>query len=228
MLEQFAAHIAFDRSSAVIDIGVTPDDELADSNIFERWYPHPDRITATSVEDASGIERHYPGVRFIRTDGVGLPFRDRSFDVAFCSAVLEHVGGPDEQRRFVAEMVRVSDQFFLTTPNRWFPLELHTFLPVLHWLPRTVHRWFLERLGLRFWADPANLSLVSASELQSFFPAEVDVTILRHRSLGLCSNLVAVGRRRTERAATDVNRRQGLRANATTGAPGGRSGPEST
>ncbi|MFN0025685.1 MAG: class I SAM-dependent methyltransferase [Acidimicrobiales bacterium] len=196
MLDQFAARVPFDRTSAVIDIGITPDAELADSNIFERWYPHPERITATSVEDASAIERRYPGVRFVQTDGERLPFSDRSFDVSFCSAVLEHVGGPEAQRRFVTEMVRVSDRFFLTTPNRWFPLELHTFLPLVHWLPRGAHRWLLRRLGLRFWADPANLNLVSASQLRAMFPPEVHVMIVRNRTLGLCSNLIAVGHRR--------------------------------
>jgi hypothetical protein len=24
---------------------------------------------------------------------------------------------------------------FVTTPNRWFPLEVHTLLPFVHWLP---------------------------------------------------------------------------------------------
>jgi hypothetical protein len=23
----------------------------------------------------------------------------------------------------------------VTTPNRWFPLEVHTLLPLVHWLP---------------------------------------------------------------------------------------------
>jgi SAM-dependent methyltransferase len=226
MLEQFAAFISFDRSSTVIDIGITPDEELADSNIFERWYPHPHRITATSVEDASGIELRYEGVRFVRTDGERLPFGERTFDVAFCSAVLEHVGGPEQQRRFVEEMVRVSEQFFLTTPNRWFPLELHTFLPLLHWLPKPLHRRVLARLGLGFWADETNLNLVSETELRSYFPNGVDVIILRHRTFGLCSNLIAVGRRRMERAPTPINLRQSHRESATGPAPAARSDHE--
>ena len=54
--------------------------------------------------------------------------------------MLEHVGDPGPQETFVREMVRVADGFFIVVPNRWFPLELHTLLPVLHWLPRRWHR----------------------------------------------------------------------------------------
>ena len=34
-----------------------------------------------------------------------------------------------------------------TTPNRWFPVELHTFLPVVHWLPKPAFRRVLRTLG---------------------------------------------------------------------------------
>ena len=33
------------------------------------------------------------------------------------------------------EAVRVGRRVFLTTPNRWFPVEVHTRLPLVHWLP---------------------------------------------------------------------------------------------
>ncbi len=28
---------------------------------------------------------------------------------------------------------------FVTTPNRWFPIEFHTVLPLVHWLPKRQH-----------------------------------------------------------------------------------------
>ena len=40
--------------------------------------------------------------------------------------MIEHVGGEEEQRRFVAEVLRVGRRAFITTPNRWFPIEVHT------------------------------------------------------------------------------------------------------
>ena len=192
MYRLFVAQLAPTADDEVIDIGVTPDQELPDSNFFERLYPWPERVTATSIEDASAIEARFPGVRFVRTPPGPLPFDDRAFEIAFCSAVLEHVG-PENQRAFLAEVLRVSGgRCFVTTPNRWFPVEVHTFLPLLHWLPRSAHRRLLHLLRRPFWADPANLHLVSARELAALFPADARVRILRKRTLGLTSNLRAV------------------------------------
>ena len=44
-------------------------------------------------------------------------------------------GGRDGQRRFVHELCRVAKRVFVTTPNRWFPIEVHTLRPFVHWLP---------------------------------------------------------------------------------------------
>jgi SAM-dependent methyltransferase len=193
MFDTFRALVPFDADTTVLDVGVTPDQELADSNHFEARYPHPRRVTATSPEDASHLEARYPGLRFVRTDGDSLPFPDRHFDVAVSWAVLEHVGDRDRQARFVAELVRVSRRFFLTTPNRWFPLELHTFVPMVHWLPQPTHQRVLRALGQDFWASTDHLNLLSAAELRALFPAAVEVEIARHRTLGWTSNLLAHG-----------------------------------
>lgn len=178
----------------VIDVGVTPDESLVDSNAFERFYPYPHRITATSFEDASNLEQAFPGLRFVRTSGAGLPFADGEFTLAYSSAVLEHVGDEGAQRAFVEEIMRVADAFFIAVPNRWFPIEVHTVLPVLHWLPKRWHRALLRRLGHDFWAEEANLNLLGPRDLRRLFPAGCDVRIHRHRLLGLTSNLVAYGR----------------------------------
>ncbi len=194
MFARFTRAVPTNTETTIIDIGVTPDRDLADSNFFEALYPYPARITATSIEDATFLEEQYPGLTFVRTAGSTLPFEDRAFDVAFCSAVLEHVGDGDHQRRFIAEMCRVADRFFLTTPNRWFPVELHTFLPLLHWLPGPTHQAVLRRLGKPFWASTDNLNLVSAAQLQAMFPPGTQIELIRHRTAGWCSNLVVHGR----------------------------------
>jgi SAM-dependent methyltransferase len=207
MFAHFAEAVPFDEHTTVVDIGATPDEALADSNFFEAFYPYPANITATSIEDCSHLERRYPGLRFVRTDGTRLPFDDGAFDVAFCSAVLEHVGDRQAQRRFVTEMTRVARRFYLTTPNRWFPLELHTFVPLAHWLPQRHHQRVLRALGKDFWASIENLNLTSARTLGELFPPGVEVRIDGHRVLGIRSNLIAVG---FERAQTCAIRTRGL------------------
>jgi SAM-dependent methyltransferase len=197
MFRRFEALVPFDDTTTVIDVGVTPDRELADSNFFERLFPHPHNLTATSIEDAAFLEALHPGLRFVRTDGTTLPFADGEFDVAFSSAVLEHVGDRAAQRRFVEELCRVSRRFYLTTPNRWFPIEVHTFLPLLHWLPQRWHQRTLCLLRKPFWAETSNLNLLSGDELTALFPADAEVRLVRHRTAGWCSNLIVHGRSST-------------------------------
>ena len=181
------------HDTSILDVGVTPDQSQADSNYFEKWYPWPGSITATSIEDASHLEMDHPGLTFIRTSGDRLPFDDRQFDIAFSTAVIEHVGDREQQRQFLAELLRVSKRFFITTPNRWFPVELHTYIPFLHWLPQHHHQRVLHRLGKSAWASTENLNLLDEKALRALFPANIEPTMTSARLFGLRSNIVAFG-----------------------------------
>ena len=151
-----------------VDIGTTSDDTYAHSNYFVAWYPYKQRITACGLDDASFLVSRYPGLTFSRADGRDLPFAANSFDYAHSNAVLEHVGSRAQQMKFIAEMWRVARKgIYLSTPNRWFPVEFHTVLPIIHWLP---HRGFsaaLHLLGLDFFADIENLNLLSHQDLRT-------------------------------------------------------------
>jgi hypothetical protein len=157
------------------------------------WYPHKARITATGIDDASHLERRFPGVKFVPGNGKRLPFPDDAFDVVHSSAVIEHVGSRADQLRFLSEMWRVARRsIFLTTPNRWFPVEVHTTIPMLHWLPPPVYRRLLRRLGLHFYADENNLNLLSGGDLVLLCTAAGIGTahISSVRLLGWSSNLI--------------------------------------
>lgn len=66
----------------------------------------------------------YQGVRYVRGDGVRLPFREDTFDVVFALDVIEHV---DDDRGLAAELLRVlrpGGLLIVTTPHehvRIFP-----------------------------------------------------------------------------------------------------------
>jgi len=130
-------------ATTVVDVGV---DEVgfgegggqlgcATHNFFEALYPWPSQITAVGVGEGAGFRGANPAIAYVQADGTALPFDDGAFDVYFSNAVIEHVGDAERQRAFVTEALRVSRRVFLTTPNRWFPIEVHTRLPLVHWLP---------------------------------------------------------------------------------------------
>jgi hypothetical protein len=155
-------------SDAVLDVGVTADRSYEMNNYFEVLYPHAHRITATGFDAHSDLPQRYPGLQYVQVGPGRMPFPDGAFDLVHCSAVIEHVGSRAEQVAFLSELWRVSRRgIFVTTPNRWFPVEFHTVVPVLHWLPAPVFRSCLRRLGRDFYADEANLNLLDRRALRT-------------------------------------------------------------
>ena len=39
--------------------------------------------------------------------------------------------------------------FFVTTPNRFFPIDFHTKLPIIHMFPKKIHRKILRLINLK-------------------------------------------------------------------------------
>jgi len=195
MYQLFAATFQPTPLTSVLDVGVTSDFSAAESNFFEQFYPFPQNIVCVGTEDATHLTSRYPGLRYqaVRA-GAPLPFADREFDLVFSNAVLEHVGTREEQRAFLRELCRVAKAFFVTTPNRWFPVEHHTGLPLLHHLPAPVFRRLIRRTRFHYWSDERHLNLLGASDFARLFPADVTPTVCRVKMAGFTSNLVAFGR----------------------------------
>jgi SAM-dependent methyltransferase len=125
----------------------------------------------------------YPGP-FVRADAsAGLPFATGSFDLVYCSSVIEHVP-PPRRIAFAAEVRRVGRGWFVQTPAYSFPLEPHSLLPGAHWLPPRVRRpyWRLGAAGE--WEE---IELLRRSEMEALFgPAQPE------RACGLVKSWVCV------------------------------------
>ena len=166
--------------TSVLDIGA---DELGfgeehgcgTMNFFEEHYPWPQRITALGLHDGQGFRARYPGIRYVQGDACALPFADGEFDLVFSNAVIEHVGGRDRQRRLVLEAIRVGRRVFITTPNRRFPVEVHTRLPFVHWLPDALSHRVYRATGKEYATD---VHLLTRNSLESLFPGRVRIVSL--------------------------------------------------
>lgn len=163
---RFLSTVQPQPQETILDVGATSDQVYDFSNYLEAWYPYKSRITAVGIDDAKFLEEIYPGITFLKADGKDLPFEDGAFDVVHSSAVLEHVGSRDEQKRFIQELTRVARRaVHMTTPNRWFPIEVHTVLPFVHWLPAPWFRAVLRQLGHDMLSREENLNLLGARDL---------------------------------------------------------------
>lgn len=151
-------------------------------NFLEELYPWPERITALGLHDGTRFRERYPAIAYVQGNALALPFEDGEFDVVFSNAVIEHVGDREQQRQFVSEALRVARQAFITTPNRRFPIELHTRLPLVHWLPHALANPLYAAAG-RGWAR--EIELLTRRSFGALFPGRVRIV-----SLGL--TLVAI------------------------------------
>ena len=179
-LQLFLDELQPTEETTVLDIGA---DELgfdqcdccATLNFFEELYPWPDRVTALGLHDGARFRERYPRIRYVQGDALALPFLDGAFDIVFSNAVIEHVGGREQQRRFVSEALRVGRQVFVTTPNRRFPLEVHTRLPLVHWLPDRLAHASYDAVH-KDWAK--DIRLLSSASFRALFPGRVRIVNL--------------------------------------------------
>ena len=171
----------------VLDVGVSHYENLPSTNYFLRAYPHQDQVTGVGITDLSPLETLYPSARFVQADGRKLPFHDDEFDVVHSNAVIEHVGPEAEQRRFLAELVRVSKAGFITTPNRWFPFEPHTYAPLLHWLPRGLALESMRMFGVRQTDD---IWLLSERRFRRLFPPGIETDVVVQRIAGWPATMI--------------------------------------
>jgi len=115
------------------------------------------------------------GFVYVQASGCELPFRDKSFDLAFSNSAIEHVGSEENQYKFAREMMRVGTRVYCQTPSRLFPIDPHLSAPFLHWLPAS---WLTPRFLRYFtlngwmWKRPYeyDVTWISKRKLRKMFP----------------------------------------------------------
>jgi len=196
-LQLFLQEIGADPRLRVLDVGGGADD-VRGGNYFERHYPYREQVVTCvygSGAELAAFRRLHPGIRVVAGDGRCLPFRNDAFDVALSNAVIEHVGEQEQQRAFLSELVRVARRVFLATPNRWFPVDTHTLIPLAHYFPPCVRFPVYGCLGRGYWASLDHLNLLSATQLRDLMPPGLRCKLVRLRLLGLAHSLVLVLRK---------------------------------
>lgn len=179
-LALFLAELRPSASTSVLDVGADElgfgdGDGCGTLNFFEERYPWPERITALGLHDGAVFRERYPHIPYVQGDACALPFDDGAFDIVFSNAVIEHVGDRERQRRFVSEALRVGRRVFLTTPDRRFPVEVHTRLPLVHWLPDAASHRVYRALRK---SDAVDVTLLTRRSFASLFPGRVRIVTL--------------------------------------------------
>lgn len=118
-------------------------------------------------------------------------------DLVVSNATIEHVGNFNNQKKMIQNILLLTKKYYvITTPNRFHPIDFHTKLPFLHWLPKMFHRKILKILKLEFFSKEENLNLLGKNELKNLLKnAGADnFQIFSISFLGFKSNYIVIGK----------------------------------
>ncbi len=154
---------------------------------------------------------HYGFTPLLLDESGRIPVPDKSFDIVFCSSVIEHVTVAKRdveqirsrsefrrvalarQHEFAQEIRRIARRYWVQTPYKYFPIESHTWFPPIGLaFPRSLELAFIRTLN-RWWPKKTtpDWNLLTISEMRELFP---DAEIAVERSLGLPKSVIAIGR----------------------------------
>jgi SAM-dependent methyltransferase len=206
--ELFRRRFVIDANTTILDLGSETGANI--HAVLQGTQARPQNVYIADIDAravATGVERYGFNPVVIGESG-SLPFPDQYFGIVYCSSVIEHVTvGKDQvwrirdgrtfkslarahQRAFAAEIRRLGQQYFVQTPNIGFPIESHSWLPMMGYLPRRVQ---VPALGVtnRFWVKRTapDWCLFNRRELAALFP---EAEIVDEVSMGLTKSLMAV------------------------------------
>jgi SAM-dependent methyltransferase len=126
---------------------------------------------------------------------------DGQYDIAFSNSAIEHTGNLAQQNRVACEIRRIAGCFVLQTPNRYFPLEPHFYVPFFALLPLGVRVWLHRHFKLG-WLEPVpdalqaridceQIRLLSRKEIRLLFP---EACIHREFLAGLVKSFIITGK----------------------------------
>ena len=150
-----------------LDIGTTSDDKNASSNIVIKNIKNIDKFKCISDQIVNSDFFHKSLNKSITEEFSENELYDFSSDLVVSNATIEHVGNTLNQKKMLENVIKLTKKIFvITTPNKFYPIELHTKIPLIHWFPKSIYRKILKILGLSFYANEENLNLLSVNELK--------------------------------------------------------------
>jgi hypothetical protein len=150
----------------VLDVGSTEDEDNKSSNYIIKNLGN--YINYRSISNQTINSNFFNKVlkKSITGDFVENEIKNFQSDLVISNATIEHVGSFENQKKMCINIMNLSKKYFIIiTPNRFHPIEFHSKLPFIHWLPKKIHRTLLNLIGLKFLSKEENLNLLSISNL---------------------------------------------------------------
>lgn len=206
--ELFRGRFRIDKTTRILDLGSENGTNI--SNVLQGSDFDPANVYIADI-DQTAVELGKTTYGFnpvLIQEDEPLPFDDGFFDIVYCSSVIEHTTVPKEimweitdqndfaarsllrQKEFAQEIVRLGKNYFVQTPSKTFPIESHTWLPLVGYLPR---KYFLPllRISNKYWVKKAfpDFNLLGDREMHMLFP---DADIVKEKKWGMTKSIMAI------------------------------------
>jgi hypothetical protein len=181
----------------LLDIGTTNDSDLKSSNIFCNMLEVVPIHKSISDQIIKNKRFKICTNKSITSNFTKKEISKLKADLVISSATIEHVGSLKNQIKKVNNMIKLSRKYIvITTPNRFFPIEVHTKLPLIHWFPKNIFRKILLLLRMSYFAYEKNLNLLDKTDLHNIlanFSKKINYKIYNIKFLGFVSNFFVIG-----------------------------------
>ncbi len=188
-MEQFAYFFHLTRNTQVIDVG---------GNHFN-WKLIPIIPKLTIANIYTPVVSDDQEITWLVADGCQLPFSDDTFEIAYSNSVIEHLSNWSNQQSFAKEIRRISQHYYVQTPNRHFFIEPHLLTPFIHFIPSAIRLHLLRNFTV--WGligRPSKkqcqefmeeIRLLDEEEMKQLFP---DAEIIKEKVWGFTKSLIAI------------------------------------
>ena len=195
MKKKIEENINFENINSICDVGTTEDISNKSSNFLIKSFTSiktKNSITDQLIKDDIFKKKIQAS---ITSNLQPTQVNQLKSDISFSSATIEHVGCRDNQKKMIENMINLSKKYIIiTTPNKFHPIEFHTKLPLLHFLPKIIYKSLLNLVGYSYFAKIENLNLLSVDDLSKILNmfSNIKFKIIKIKLFGFTSNLVAI------------------------------------
>ena len=198
MLNILNKNIKDNDIESFLDVGTTEENELESSNYFVKNFYKIKIKNSISDQEIKNNNFNKFLRKSITSEFLETEIENYKSDLVISSATIEHVGSYENQIKMLENIIKLTNKyFFITTPNRFFPIDFHTKLPIIHMLPKKIHRKILRLINLKEYAEEENLNLLDENTINKLINTQQNATfkirIFKVKLFGLTSNLLIFG-----------------------------------
>ena len=174
----------------ILDIGGT-------EVYWERMnFPGDENVIITLL-NLDEVEIQNPKFKSVKGNACDLSeFSADEFDIVFSNSVIEHLYTFENQMRMANEVIRVGKNYFIQTPNRYFPIEPHWIFPMFQFFPFRLKVFLTQNFNIGNYKKTGSrqaaedrcreVQLLTESQMQTLFP---DGKVYREKFFGFTKSI---------------------------------------